>query len=53
MDFSDMSLAELFAAADAIADHREPEEVAAVKAEIAEAQAELAEAIGYDCESDQ
>jgi len=41
-----MSLEELFAAADVIPDHRDAEEKEAMRLEIAEAVAELAELIG-------
>lgn len=46
MDYSEMSLEELFNAADAITDHRTEEEKAEVQRELQEAIADLAEAIG-------
>lgn len=48
MGYEDMDLAQLFAAADAIADHRDAEEQEAARMALLEAQAELAEAIGYE-----
>jgi hypothetical protein len=48
MDFEMMSLEELFAAADVIPDHREYIEKAELQQQLAEALAELAEAIGVD-----
>lgn len=50
MDFDSMSLSDLFVAADAIADHRTVKERHRYARRICKAQAELAEAVGYDCE---
>jgi hypothetical protein len=50
MDFDSMSLAQLFAAADAIADHRSAKERYRMQRKLKRAQAALAEAIGSDCE---
>jgi hypothetical protein len=49
MDF-DLSLSELFAAADAIADHRSAKERYRMQRKLKRSQAALAEVIGYACE---